>query len=888
MKHFLEYTSIKLIVVYLIVNMKKFPKWASYYMSLFCDHEIREELEGDILSNYTWRYQNNQKFAAHIHFLRDVFFSIRFLFSRNFSAASLQLILSTFTIYWRNIKKNKTAFLLNIIGLYIGIFSFLAIYSFYEFENSYDQQYTNADQLFRIEKIEFDQEENRVTGTSYLLPQFADEQIVGINSITGLINMRYDRANLQYPKDNPWHGLTLTLAKPNFFELFDFEFFEGNPDNALTDPNRIVITEATRQKLFRENDALGEVLYVNENPYEVSGVIYFPENNHFEFDFILSEEVMFSRDFWDQEKLATDWHYADFIFHYAHIQNGKENEIIENLNRLYAEQKHEDEPDAEFLLHPISSIHLDESTDWELSENGNGYFVRMVMILALIVLALVAVNYSFINIAQTSNRIKELGLRNILGSSNTNLLSMILIENIFSISLASFLAVSSILWLPSHLPLELPINIHPEALLNSKSIWITLGLILVISILSTLFPLLLIRSLQPILALKGRIASRFGNFSLLRSLATIQVMVSLGLIISMIFFHQQLNFLLDKDPGFAVQNIGYMERYDRGENSPSYDAFKEELLQIPGINSVTSSAQIPLRWPAGNNYELVEKGQEEGVLCSRAWIDYDYFKTLEIKMEEGRAYSKKIASDTTSIIIGASAARQLGLEDPLGKTVKIFFRGGAVMEEKKIIGVVEDFNYRTFHSEIMPHYYMLAPNAPIITINFDDIHNKQVHEQIQALWPKYSPSEAFNFTYMEEHFKRQYESDIAQRNAIFILAGIVLLLSSLGIFGISSFVAKKATKAVSIRKVLGAKISDLYLQQTKQYFLISCLSFLLCLVPVYFIISNWLQGYAYRIEINPLYFIVGFIIVLLIIIAVVTGNILKIATLNPVNTLKDE
>ncbi|MEO9484551.1 MAG: ABC transporter permease [Ekhidna sp.] len=868
--------------------MTKFPKWASLYMSLFCDSEIQEELEGDILSNYHWRIENNQRVSARLHFLRDVLFSTRFMFSRNSSAASLQLLLSTFTIYWRNIKRNKVAFLLNIFGLFIGVFCFLAIYSFHEFENSYDRQYTKADQIFRIEKVEYDLEEKRVTGTSYLLPEFVANQIAEVSNMTGVINMRYDRANLQYPKGNPWHRLTLTLAKPNFFEVFDFEFLEGSPDDALTDTNRIVITESTRRKLFKENDAYGKVLYVNEKPYEVSGVILFPENTHFEFDFIINYEVMFSTDFWDKEKLATDWHYADFIFHYAQIPHGKEKEVIESINRLYAKHKHEDKPEADFQLHSVSDIHLDESTDWELSENGNAYFVQMMMILALIVIVLVAVNYSFINIAQTSNRIKELGLRNILGSTNTNLLSIIVIENIISISFASVVAALAILWLPDNLPLQLPITIHPEMLLTLKSTWILLGLILLLSLLASIFPMLLIQSLQPILALKGRIASRFGHFSLLKSLVTVQVMISLGLIISMIIFHRQISFLMDKDPGFAVQHIGYLERYDRGDNRPSYEAFKEELLQIPGINSVTSSAQIPLRWPAGNNYELILKGEEEGVLCSRAWIDYDYFETLEITMQEGRDYSKQMTSDTNAIIIGASAAKQLGLDDPLGKTVKIFFRGGAIVEEKTIIGVVEDFNYRTFHSQIMPHYYMLAPNGPVITINFADIHNQQVHEQIQTLWPSYSPNEAYNFTYMENHYEKQYQSDLAQRNAIFILAGVVLLLASLGIFGISSFVAKKATKAVSIRKVLGARVSELYIQQAKQYVIISVISFLLCMVPVYLIAFNWLQGYAYRIVINPMYFVTGLAIVILIIVAVVTGNILKIATLNPVNTLKDE
>ena len=868
--------------------MKTFPKWASIYIGLFCNSEVREELEGDILSNYNWRRANSNTSLAYLHFLHDILFSVRFLFTRHNGATTISVVLSTFTIYWRNIKRNKAVYILNTFGLYIGIFCFLAIYSFYEFEHSYDQHYTESDQIYRVEKIKYDQEEKRVTGTSFLLPKFAKEQIPEITNMTGVINMRYDRANLQYPKGNPWHRLTLTMAQPNFFDVFDFEFLEGSAEDVLLDPNRVVITEKTRNKLFRENDAYGKVIYINERPYEVSGVVYFPENTHFEFDLILNYEIMFATDFWDKEKLATNWHYADFIFHYAKIPDGHVDVVMESLNRLYVEHKNEDKPEADFLLNPITGIHLNESTDWELSENGNAYFVRMMMILALVVIILVAVNYSFISIAQTFNRVKELGLRNVLGSTNSNLFSIIIIENIVSISLASALAMLSILGLPSSLPLQLPITVHPEILLSMKSFWIILSLIISISFIAGIFPLLLIRSLQPVLALKGRIGSRFGKISLLNGLVTVQVMISLGLIVSMIFFHKQLSYLLDKDPGFAVSNIGYIERYERDASNPSYDAFKEELLQIPGIKSVTSSAQIPLRWPAGNNYELVLKGEEKGVLCSRAWIDYDYFKTLELNMLEGRAYSKEIASDTSAIVIGKSAASQLGLDDPLGKTVKIFFRGGAVVEEKKIIGVIEDFNYRSFHSQIMPHYYMLAPNGPVITINFNDINNEQTHAQIQSLWPEYSPNEAYNFTYMEKHFESQYHSDIAQRNAIFILAGVVLLLASLGIFGISSFVANRSTKSVSIRKVLGARISELYIQQAKKYVFICLISFCLCLLPVYFIVSNWLQGYAYRIEVNPFYFLSGLLTVILIIIAVVTVNILRVTSLNPINTLKDE
>lgn len=868
--------------------MKEFPRWASAYMRLFCDSDIQEELEGDILSNYNWRIDMGKSIAARLHFVRDVLATTRFLVNKNFSAIIFQQFITALIIYWRSIVKNKAAFTLNLSGLYIGILCFLSILSFYEFEHSYDNFYSNANEIYRIEKIEYGDTEKRRATTPYLLQNFANEQVTGISTITGAVNMRYDRITVQYPEGTPHGGVTAMLVKPNFFELFNFEFVEGNAFEALKGNEHVVITEKMREHVFKEEVALGKEIKVNEEFYTITGVIHLPENSHFDFDFLLNTDRLFDQERWDRQRLASDWGYADFIFHYAVIEKGKEEDVLQFLNSTYTKNKNEARPNVDFQLHPISSIHLDESTDWELADNGNGYMVKLVMLLAVIVLVIVAVNYAFINIARTSNRIKELGVRNILGSSNGSLLLIVFIENSISISLATLLSILTIIWLPSPLPVSLPINIVPAVLISTKSLLIIVELVFSLSLISTMAPMFIIRSIKPMVALKGRITTKYNNLTLLKSLAIVQTMISVGLIISMLFFHQQLEFLFAKDPGFEVENVGYMERYQRGEDLPSYDAFKAELLQIPGIKNVTASAQIPLRWPAGNNYELVLKGQEGGVQCSRAWIDYDYFKTLDLTIIEGRAYSKEVLSDTTAIVIGASAAKQLGLESPIGEVVNIFFRGGDVVEERTIIGVVEDFNYRSFHSEILPHYYMLAPNGPVISINFDDINDLQVHQKIKDLWPKYSPAEAFNFTYMENHFRKQYEADLAQRNAVYILALVVLILACLGIFGISSFIAQKEIKSISIRKVLGARMLALYLMQAKQYFLITSVSFLLCITPVYFAVQTWLDGYAYRIDVMPTNFILGFAAVMLIIIAVVTINLLKVASLNPVNTLKDE
>ncbi|MCE7995006.1 MAG: hypothetical protein HEP71_23715 [Roseivirga sp.] len=868
--------------------MNSFPRWASAYLRLFCDSDIQQELEGDILSNYHWRCENGKKIAARLHFLRDVLLTARFLFTRNFGPSMMQLAQSSIKMYLRNARGNKRIFLFNLAGLYIGLLCFLAIYSFHQFENSYDNSFTDADRLYRIEKINHDQEEKRTNSTSYLLHQYAGEQIAGIEGITGLINTRYDRINFQYPEGTPWHALKHMVVKSDFFEIFDFDFIEGQASSAFDGPQRTVITYEIKERLFGSGEAIGKIVLLNERPYEITGVIRLPENTHFQFDFLLDDKTFFANPFWDKPRLATDWHYAEFIFHYVKIAAGREEEVIEQLESLHAAKKHEDEPDASFLLQPVSDIHLDESTDWELAENGNGSFVNMIMILGIIIIVLVAVNYSFINIAQVSHRIKELGLRNILGSSKTGLIYLIIIENFLSIFTATVLAYATLFRLDGNLPIDLPIEIYSSMILNGEAILLTLGLVFAIGLTASLSPILYVLNFRPISALQGKISTRFGNSALLKSLMSVQVVISLGLIITMVFFHEQLNYILGKDPGFEVENIGYMERYDRGENRPAYVGFKEALLNIPGVNGVTNSAQLPLRWPAGNNYELVPLGQDEGIMTSRAWIGYDYFKTLEIEMLEGREFSREMVSDTSAIIISESASRELGLQTPLGQKVKIFFRGGDVVEEKRVIGIVKDFNYRTLHSALMPHYYILAPNGPVVTVNFNDINNQRAHEQIRSLWDEFSPVEAFNFTFMNEHYKGQYQSDLAQRNAIYILALVILILASMGIFGISSFISQKATKDLSIRKVLGAEVSTLYLYQAKQYLIVAAISFVLCLAPVYFVITNWLDGYAYRIDITPANFLIGFLMVLTIVVIVVSNNILKVALLNPINTLKDE
>ncbi len=291
---------------------------------------------------------------------------------------------------------------------------------------------------------------------------------------------------------------------------------------------------------------------------------------------------------------------------------------------------------------------------------------------------------------------------------------------------------------------------------------------------------------------------------------------------------------MEKDPGFEVDNVGYMERFVGREVDPSYEAMKNELLSVPGVRSVTNSVQLPLRWPAGHNYELVKKGEEKGIMTSRARIGYDFFKTFEVEMAEGREFSKSFPSDTTAIIISASAAKGLGLTNPIGEILKIFLRGGEVVEEKTVIGVVNDFNYRTLHSQLLPHYYLLGPNNPVISINFDDINNLKTLADVERVWKEFTPTEAFNLTYLRNHFLEQYKADIALGNSIEVLSIVMIILASMGIFGVSAFTSQRKVKAISIRKILGASPSGLFFLQMRFYLYLILIGFVASILPMCF------------------------------------------------------
>lgn len=793
-------------------------------------------------------------------------------------------------IFLRKTSKQSGFFSFQLIGLVTGISVFLIVFSFYQFETSFDTQYSDSERVYRVERI--DKREDRIrhtTTNSKLLPELAVSEIPEVEAAVGVISARHYRNNIQYPADKPWSGLKRHRVTKNFFEIFDFEILEGNIETVLDDPTSMVITQSMAHKLFGEEQAVGKTVFLDRQPMLVSGVIAdVPENLHMQFDFLTSMDRLYNTPRWDADRLATEWNYASFVLSYLKLsENADPEEVAEKIHSIYSRFRTEDDPDRSFILTPVNDIHLYSHTDWELMDNGNPTFVRLVFFAGLITLLLTFINFVKMSLANTTLRIRETGIRKVLGGSKHSLALSIICEHGLVLLLAILLSFGLVYSLGAGEVSWLPLTLYRDFLTSPMTLSVLAVLLVLGTVIPSIIPISMLTRLSTMKALKGTVTSSGHNFGVLRILMSVQVLFSLVLITLTFFFKDQIDYILTRETGFDKEGILFMERYIQDGQTPSVDTFKDELLTISGINAVTTSAQIPLRWAAGENYELIPVGEENGVMMSRGWIGYDYFKTLGAEIIKGRDFSKDIPADSTRIVINEAAVRSLGVEDPIGKKFQINFGGG--LAERTIVGVVKDFNFRSMHSPLLPAYFMCTPRGPVITVNFapnSDIES--LLSSIERAYVKYSPEEAFNYTFMGDYFAAQHDEDINLKNAISFLSVVIIFLASLGIFGMSAFIGQRKEKEVAIRKVLGSTGSSVFWLLSRNYVITVLAALFIAIYPVYLLVNQWFDNFAYTTHINYFNFGLGLLIVLGTVILVSGINTLKVAVKNPVDTLNHE
>ena len=783
-----------------------------------------------------------------------------------------------FKVALRNLSKYKTYSAINIIGLAIGITSALLILFYIQFQFSFDKFHKDGDRIYRLSIIST-RAGNVESESPIFVPPVGPDMKEELPDVENYTRFSTPRTLYFYYGDKYFKINNASYADSTFFNMFTFKLKEGNASKVLNEPYKLVLTKSTAHKIFGSEDPIGKLIRVGDKDiYKVSGVAQDPpENSQIQFNALLSFSSLYKNPY-----NYMDWNGGNQYYTYIKLKRNISAAAFESklpdfmwrhINKMLAKIK----INYKAYLQPISEIHLKYN---EASTSGltNIYIFSAV---AFLVILIACINFINLSIARSTKRIKEIGVRKILGAERKMLFIQFLTEYlIISFFVLILTAVMLEVFYPHYQSLigEKLTLINP---FNFTNLFQTIGVILLVGIISGSYPALYLSSLKPINSLKGDVSFAGKKIRLRNFLLVFQFIVSVSLIICTIFVARQLNFVKDKDLGFNKNNLLVIPLFNN-EVRKNVDLLKENLAGLPGVLNTSASSEIPYNGFTSNGY--FPEGYKTPLMFHSLDVDQNFMDTYGIEVIEGRNFIRGRSSDSTSYLINESLARQVGWESPVGKYIA---RNG----KHKIIGVVKDFNYSSLHNDIQPLIITEQPFRNLfdyLTIKITDNNVKDIVQSIQTTWLKINPSQAFEYSFLDQEIDRLYESEGNFEKIFLTFSILALILALFGLFSLSSLTTEQKTKEIGIRKVLGDTSTGITVRILKGYFLLVLIADVIAFPLAFYFINSWLQNFAYHIKIGVDVFLLSGLLTIIFGIAVVIIHAVSAAEKNPVESLRYE
>ncbi|MDP4284192.1 MAG: ABC transporter permease [Bacteroidota bacterium] len=807
------------------------------------------------------------------------------------------MIKNYFKLAWRNLWKNKTFSIINIAGLSIGVSCFLLIALYVLDELNYDRYNVHAKQIYRIDDhVKFgDFSYEGAQAPAIMGPAFKKdypqvEQYARLKNYSDFV-IKKGSENLKEDKG--------AYADSTLFDVFTLPMIEGDPKTALTEPHSLVITKSTAKKYFNTTDVIGKTLTINDtNNYKITGVIKdIPEQSHFNFDFFFPMiETAQSRD--------GSW--FNYNFHtYLLVKPGTDARRLEGqLNKTLMAgaspqfagtlniSKDEFEKAGNSLhitLRPLTDIHLHSNIADELDTNGSIQYVYIFLAIAIFILMIACVNFMNLSTARSSNRAKEVGVRKVLGSLRNNLMMQFLVESVF-ISLLSFLLAIGVVLLVLPFFNELAgKNIRYSLLLNPLMVSGILVLMIAVGLIAGSYPAFFLSSFRPIEVLKGNLSRGFKGSFIRNALVVFQFSISIILMIGTVVIFNQLNYIRNKNLGFNKEQVLILKN-TYALNSQA-KAFRNELLQMRGVKNATISGFLPV---SGNRGEQgfvtspVFDGKNFTIMQQWA-VDENYIPTLQIHLKSGRNFSPEFPSDSDAVVINEAAAKILGNGNPINKKlyeIKNLKTGNLLANN--IIGVISNFNFNSLHEKVTPLVLKLRQDNGSIAVRVNTADITGLLMQIKSKWKTMVPSQPFSYSFLDEEFAKQYNTEQRTGTISMIFSILAILIACLGLFGLVTYAAEQRVKEIGIRKILGAAIPDIMSMLSKDFVKLILISICIASPVAWWMMNRWLQDFAYRVNISWWIFVVIGLLVLIIALMTSIFQTIKAAIANPVKSLRSE
>ena len=803
------------------------------------------------------------------------------------------MIKNYFKVAFRNFIRYKGFSLINIVGLAIGIACSILIFLFVTYELSYDKFHKKGDRIYRVavRALIGDTKINQTFSSAITFLKLLDEfpeietgaKFIDLDEIPVILG------------DQTIYDNDMFMVDSTFFNIFSVPLIYGTNETVLNQPNSIVVTEQTAQKLFGKSDVVGEVLTVDfatwfgVMDFKITGVSEnVPGNSHFHYNYLVSLVSFPSM------INNTGWTSNNFIT-YLLLKESASREGFEaklpDFTRKYMGGDSFDEWVSkgnywEYFLQPLTDIHLNSDLNGEFEPNGNKTYVYIFTVLGFIVLLIACINFMNLSTARSSLRAREVGLRKIVGSRRFKLVQQFLSESV----LYSFIAlILALIIVESLLPMYRnfvgsPIEIHYFDNFIVIPLLIALGLI--VGLISGSYPAFFLSGFKTITVLKGQAGSSRGGIWLRNVLVIIQFSISIFLIIGTFIIFRQMSYFQNKDLGFEKEQILIIK--NPGVLGSDTEAFKNLVSEHSSVSSISGSNTLPGR--GFSNWGFGAEGVEKSFTLNTCVCDYDFLNTLKINLRTGRFFSKDFPSDSAAAVLNQKAVKLLGWEDPVGKKVNNWSdnRGNFT-----VIGVIDDYHYESLHQEIRPMglflsggYYKSTQSCISVRFNTEDV--SETLKYAETIWNKFVPNKPFEYSFLHQDYENLYMNEKQTRKLFTIFSMLAVFIACLGLYGLASFVADQRTREIGIRKVMGAPVSRIVTRLNLNFSIWVLLANLFAWPAAWLFMKQWLQNFAYRIDIPVWSFVVASVIALVIAYAVISIQSIRAALKNPADSLRHE
>lgn len=796
----------------------------------------------------------------------------------------------------RNFTRYKTYSGINILGLTLGISSFLFILMYLQDEWSFDQHHEKIERIYRVNN---DLKSGETFDISIYSPRqlkhTLKEDYVEVENSFSFFKlwamwMEYGDKKLLEEK--------LVYADNEIFDIFSMNMLEGNPMTALKEPNCVVLTKAIANKYFGSKSPIGETVIINnDEPHKVTGVIEdLPSTSHFDFNIYLSMPTRLD----EEEQMS--WGNNNVVT-YALLREGSS---ATNLEQKLSNRMSEWFPDillagqpvpykefaaagnyVKYSLMPAKDIHLHSQRKNEFLVNGNIQYINIFLIVGLIIILLACVNFVNLTTARANSRSKEVGVRKAIGAERKNLIYQFLGESSLLTSIAFLSAFAILIFgLPSFNQLSgKALTISDFFIPQTGLIVASLGV--VIALLSGIYPAFVLSSFQPSKALKGTLSQNTRKAHFRNALVVVQFLITVGLVAGTIVVSKQLDFLQQQNLGFESDQVYVL--YDLDKAGEQSKVLQEQIDQLAGVNNSTMTVFFPTESHDFQQLPLfagTSAGEGKNVLVQMWNVDENYVPTFELKMIQGDNFSIEKGTKYQDVILNETAARQFGFEDAVGQQVS--FGNGENVHSFNIVGVVEDFHFESFRYAVKPMMLFYSDLNIHLAVRAETKDWESLIRDIKNTYAAFIPNHPFRGEFVNEKFENRYDAEVRLVSVIRAFTGLALLLAGIGLLGLATYITQQRAKEISIRKILGSSVTKLIALLSMEFLKLVILAILIALPTTWYLMNRWLENFAYRIEVKWWMFALASVAAIGIALLTVSFQSIKAALANPMHSLRND